>query len=71
MCGGGGGNRWPGLTLKITSSIGNKQLSSTPTPGKCWTPLWNQNYIFSELVEYNEGMSNMLGVSIYWTVEDF
>ena len=36
--GGGGGNRWPGLTLKITSSIGNKQLSSTPTPGKCLTP---------------------------------
>ena len=34
-----GGNRWPGLTLKITSSIGNKQLSSIPTPGKCWTPL--------------------------------
>ena len=33
-----GGNRWPRLTLKITSSIGNKQLSSTPTPGKCWTP---------------------------------
>ena len=29
---GGGGNRWPGLTLKITSSIGNKQLSSTPPP---------------------------------------
>ena len=35
---GSGGNRWPGLTLKITSSIGNKQLSSTPNPGKCWTP---------------------------------
>ena len=33
-----GGNRWPGLTLKITSSIGNKQLSSTPTPGKCGIP---------------------------------
>ena len=68
---GGGGNRWPGLTLKITSSIGNKQLSSTPTPGKCWIPFITKNYIFSELMEYNEGMSNMLGVSIYWTVEDF
>ena len=66
-----GGNRWPGLTLKITSSIGKKQLSSTPTPGKCWTPFGTKNYIFSELMEYNEGMSNMLGVSIYWTVEDF
>ena len=65
------GNRWPGLTLKITSSIGNKQLSSTPTPGKMLDPLWNQSYIFSEFMEYNEGMSNMLGVSIYWTVEDF
>ena len=41
----GGGNRWPGLTLKITSSIGNKQLSSTPTPGKCWTPFGTKNYI--------------------------
>ena len=66
-----GGNRWPVLTLKITSSIGNKQLSSTPTPGKCWIPFGTKNYIFSELMEYNEGMSNMLGVSIYWTVEDF
>ena len=36
--GGGGGFRWPGLDFKITSSIGIKQLSSTPTPGKCWTP---------------------------------
>ena len=36
--GGGGGNRWPRLTLKITSSMGNKQLGSTATPGKCWTP---------------------------------
>ena len=68
---GGGGNRWPGLTLKITSSIGNKQLSSTPTPGKCWIPFGTKNYIFSELMEYNEGMSNMLGVSICWTVKDF
>ena len=65
------GNRWPGLTLKITSSIGNKQLSLTPIPGKCWTPFGTKNYIFSEFMEYNEGMSNMLGVSIYWTVEDF
>ena len=61
-----GGNRWPGLTLKITSSIGNKQLSSTPTPPKMLDPLWNQKLHFSELMEYNEGMSNMLGVSIYW-----
>ena len=59
-----GGNRWPRLTLKITSSIGNKQLSSNATPGKCWTPFGTKNYIFSELMEYNEGMSNMLGVSI-------
>ena len=68
---GGGGNRWPQLTLKITSSIGNKQLTSTPTPGKCWTPIGTKNCNFSELMEYNKGMSNMLGVSIYWTVEDF
>ena len=27
---GGGGDRWPGLTFKNTSSIGIKQLSSTP-----------------------------------------
>ena len=67
---GGGGNRWPGLTLKITSSIGNKQLSSTPTPGKCWTPFGTKNYIFSELMEYNEGMSKMLGVSIYSGFKD-
>ena len=67
MCGGGGGgggNRWPRLTLKITSSIGNKQLSSTATPGKCWTPFGTKNYIFSELMEYNEGMLNILGESI-------
>ena len=67
----GGGVTGDPDTLKITSSIGNKQLSSTPTPGKCWTPFGTKNYIFSELMEYNEGMSNMLGVSIYWTVEDF
>ena len=66
-----GGNRWPGLILKITNSIGNKQLSSTPTPGNWWTPFGTKNYSLSELMEYNEGMSNMLGVSIYWTVEDF
>ena len=36
--GGGGGGRWPGLTLKIANSIGNKQLSSTTTPEKYWTP---------------------------------
>ena len=65
------GNRWPGLTLKITSSIGNKQLSSTPTPGNCWTPFGTKNYVFSEFMEYNEGMSNMLGISIYGTVDDF
>ena len=68
---GEGGERLPGLTLKITSSIGNKQLSSTPTPGKCLTPFVTQNYIFSELMEYNEVMSNMVGVCIYGTVEDF
>ena len=55
----------------MASSIGNKQLSSTPTPEKYWTPFGTKNYIFSELMEYNEGMSNMLGLSIYWTVEDF
>ena len=33
-------------------------------------PLWKKSYIFSEFMEYNEGMSNMLGVNIYWTVED-
>ena len=27
--------------------------------------------LFSELMEYNKGMSDMLGISIYWTVEDF
>ena len=64
VCGGGGGNRWPRLTLKITSSIGDKQLSSTATPGKCWTPFGTKKYIFSELMEYNEDMSNMLDVSI-------
>ena len=64
VCVGGGGNRWPRLTLKFTSSIGNKQLSSTATPGKCWTPFGTQNYIFSELRGYNEGMSNMIGVGI-------
>ena len=69
--GGGGGNRSPELTLKIKSSIGNKQLSSTLTSGKCWTPFETKNYIFYELMEYNDGMSNMLSVSIYWTVEDF
>ena len=69
----GEGNRLPGLTLKITSSMGNKQLSSTPTPGKCWTPFGTKNYIFSELMEYNEGMSNMLGVSMYtgqWKISE-
>ena len=30
-------------------------------------PFWNQSYILNEFMEYNEGMSNMLGVSIYWT----
>ena len=28
-------------------------------------PFGTKNYIFSELIKYNEGMSNMLGVSIY------
>ena len=70
----GGGNRWPGLTLLITSSIGNKQFSTPkfdPHPWKMLDPFGTKNYIFSELMEYNECMSNMLGVSIYWTVEDF
>ena len=40
----GGGGRWPRFTLKITSSIGNKQLSSTLTPVE---PLWNQKVQFS------------------------
>ena len=65
--GGGGGGETGGRTHLVTSSIGNKQLSSTPTPGKCLTPFGTKYYIFSELIEYNEGMSNMLGVSIYWT----
>ena len=43
---GGGGDKWPGLTLKITSSIGYKQLRSTPTPGKCWTPLEPKSTVF-------------------------
>ena len=34
-----GGNRWPGLTLKITSSIGNKPLSSTPPLENIGPPL--------------------------------
>ena len=42
----GGGDRWPELTLKITSSIGNKQLSSTPSPGKYWTPFGTQKFSF-------------------------
>ena len=123
--GGGGEGRWPVLILKIANSIGNKQLSSTTTPEKCWTPFGTKEYsflwshckqiedveptvdkfedqkvdkaffcqilssppppllrrklldppmsvmFFSEFVDYNKGMSNMLGVSIYWTVEDF
>ena len=36
--GGGGGSGGPDSPKKITASIGIKQLSSTPTPGKCWTP---------------------------------
>ena len=47
--GGWGEGRWPGLTLKITSSIGNKQLSSTPTPGKCWTPFGTKKYSFLQV----------------------
>ena len=117
--GGGGGGRWPGLTLKIANSIGNKQLSSTTTPEKYWTPFGAKKshckqiedveptvdkfedqkvdkaffcqilscppappppppppplrrklldprmsvMLFSEFVDYNKGMSNMLGVS--------
>ena len=63
--GGGGVTGSPDSPWKSLSSIGYKQLSSTPTPGKCWTPFGTKNYIFNELMEYNEGMSNMLGVSIY------
>ena len=48
-----------------------KAIEFDPHPWKMLDPLWNQSYIFSEFMEYNEGMSNMLGVSIYWTVEDF
>ena len=44
--GGGGKDRWPELTLKITSSIGNKQLSSTPSPGKYWTLFGTKKYSF-------------------------
>ena len=47
--GGGGGNRWPRLTLKITSSIGNKQLSSTPNPWKMLAPFGTKNYILVRL----------------------
>ena len=43
--GGGGGGRWPELTLKITSSIGNKQLS--PHHWKMLDSLWNQKVQFS------------------------
>ena len=35
----GEGNRLPRLTLKITSSMGNKQLSSTPTQENVGPPL--------------------------------
>ena len=61
----GGGNRWPRLTLKITSSIGNKQLSSSATPGKCWTPFGTK---ITFLVSLGNTMKacQMLGVSIYW-----
>ena len=46
----GGGDRWPELTLKITSSIGNKQLSSTPTPWKMLDPLLEpKNTVFFEI----------------------
>ena len=46
------------------SDTGDQLISTClPTPGKCWTPFGTKNYIFSELMEYNEGMSNMLGVS--------
>ena len=37
--GGGGGGRWPGLTLKITSSIGNIKAIELD-------PLWSQKVQF-------------------------
>ena len=43
---GGGRDRWPGHTLKITSSTGNKQLSST-LPLEMLDPLWNPKVQFS------------------------
>ena len=48
-----------------------KAIEFDPHPWKMLDPLWNQKLHFIELMEYNEGMSNMLGGSIYWTVEDF
>ena len=60
--GGGGGGRWPELTLKITSSIGNKQLSSTRTPGKCWTPFGTKKVQFSLILTVDPTV-NML-----WTM---
>ena len=41
-----GGDRWPGLTLKITSSIGNKQLSSTTIPENVGPPLEPKSTVF-------------------------
>ena len=38
-----------GTERKFTSSIGNKQLSLTPTPGKCWTPLEPKSTVFFEI----------------------
>ena len=32
LSGGGGGNRWPRVTLKITSSIGNTELENVGAP---------------------------------------
>ena len=44
----GGGGRWLGLTLKITSSIGNiQELEFDPHPWKMFDPLWNQKVQFS------------------------
>ena len=47
--GGGGGGRWPGLNLKIHKFYREyKQLSWTPTPGKCWTSLELKRTVFFE-----------------------
>ena len=44
-----GGNRWPELTLKITISVGNKQLSKTPTPVNVGPPLEPKSTVFIDI----------------------